>query len=65
MSQETTYQDTATWAVEHYRPGYLALNGDWFQEWKASILVSCRPLQSFSEQGYEGSFTVYECNWGK
>ncbi len=65
MSQGTTYQDTATWAVQHYRPGYLALNGDWFPEWKTGILVSCRPLQTFSEHGYEGSFTVYECNWEK
>jgi hypothetical protein len=65
MSQDTTYQDTATWAVQHYRPDYLALDGDWFPEWKSSILVSCRPLQTFSEQGFEGSFTVYECSWGK
>jgi hypothetical protein len=65
MSQETTYQDTAAWAVEHYRPRYLAINGDWFPGWEASVLASCRPLQTFAEQGFKGNFTVYECNWRK
>jgi hypothetical protein len=65
MRPESTYYDTATWAVEQYRPDLLVLRNDWFPSWQGGLLASCRARQDFSQQGTDFRFTVYECNWAE
>jgi len=62
MTYEATYQDTAKWAIEHYRPDYLAIYDGWFSGAYASLLAPCQPQHQFSRPG--GTlFTVYKCDW--
>jgi hypothetical protein len=63
MGQDTTYQDTAMWALDRYRPDYLALHSSWFPGWQTSVLTDCQILRSFFAHGIDGSFAVYQCNW--
>jgi hypothetical protein len=63
MNRETTYQDTATWAVQRYRPTVLVLHSSWFPRWQESVLRACWPRHIVFQQGREGKFTVYECDW--
>jgi hypothetical protein len=66
MKQQTTYQDTASWAMRRYRPGYLALNTGWFPELMQGVVAErCKQIQSFTAQGYQGALLVYDCNWGE
>jgi len=64
MSEEMTYQDTALWAVQRYRPDYLVLKPNGFPELMDSIVSElCASLQVFVDEGYPGELVVYECNW--
>jgi len=66
MRQETTYQDTALWAMQRYQPDYLVLNPDWFPELMPGVVSElCVPLQVFANEEYLGELIVYECNWTK
>jgi hypothetical protein len=51
------------WALDRYRPGYLALHSTWFPGWQTGVLTDCRALRTFFARGMEGSFTVYQCSW--
>ena len=65
MSRESTYYDTATWAVQTYRPDVLVLRRDWFPSWQEDVLASCRSRQDFLQQGTDFEFTIYECHWAE
>lgn len=62
MEQETTYQDTTLWAVQHYHPDYLVMRPG---EVATNDLVSghCVPQQVFVSEEYQSELTVYECDW--
>jgi len=62
MSPKATYQDTARWAIEQYRPDYLAIYDSWLSGPQAGLLAHCRPQRQFS-QPRGPLFTVYECDW--
>jgi hypothetical protein len=62
MDAKATYQDTARWAIEQYRPDYLALYDHWFSGSQAGLLAHCQPQRQFS-QPRGPLFTVYECDW--
>jgi hypothetical protein len=55
-----TYQDSARWAIEHYRPQYLVLDPMWFPGMVAS---HCSPHQQLSGDayGYKGRLVIYRC----
>jgi hypothetical protein len=65
MQQETTYVDTATWAVEQYRPDFLVLGDGWFPGWRKSVLTFCQARQDFFQQETQQKFIVYECHWAE
>ena len=62
MRYETTYEDTALWAVRRYHPDFLVLNPAWFprlmEQWVAPF---CEPLQQFTRPEYFGELVVYQC----
>jgi MFS family permease len=62
MRYETTYEDTAFWAVRQYRPNFLVLNPAWFprlmEQW---VNPFCEPLQRFTRPEYFGELVVYRC----
>lgn len=62
MRYETTYEDTALWAVNRYHPDFLVLNPAWFprlmEQWVDTL---CEPIQRFSRPEYPGELVVYQC----
>lgn len=64
MRRDTTYQDTALWAIVHYTPDYLVLNPDWFPEVMDRIVQQrCTELRWFRDDWYPGTLIVYWCAW--
>lgn len=64
MRYETTYEDTALWAVRQYRPDFLVLNPTWFPRLMEQLVnPSCHPVQRFSRPEYPGELMVYRCQW--
>ncbi len=64
MGEETTYQDTTLWAVQHYHPDYLVMRPG---EASAYGLVSehCFPQQVFVSEEYQSELAVYGCDWAR
>jgi hypothetical protein len=62
MNQKSTYQDTAQWAIEQYRPAYLAVYDGWFSDAQAGLLAACQVQRQFP-QPRGPLFTVYKCDW--
>lgn len=66
MERETTYQDTALWAVQHYHPDYLVLRPKGFSILMNDIVSgSCSLCRIFASEEYQGRLAVYECDWAK
>ena len=64
MKPNTTYQDTAEWAILQYTPDYLVLNPTWFPRVMENIVTDhCLVLEEFSTSDYSGILSVYECHW--
>ncbi len=62
MRYETTYQDTALWAVRRYHPDYLVLNPEWFPQLIEGVVEEdCAPVQSFTREEYPGVLVVFAC----
>jgi len=62
MRYETTYEDTALWAVRQYHPDFLVLNPTWFPRLMAQwVNPFCEPLQRFTRPEYPGELVVYRC----
>lgn len=65
MREDTTYADTALWAIERYRPGYLVIDPASFPEPVVSAVErACVVRQAFEEQSYAGQLLVFECHYG-
>jgi hypothetical protein len=62
MSHKATYQDTARWAIEQYRPDYITVYDGWFAGSFAGLLEGCQSKRRFP-QPRGPLFTVYECEW--
>lgn len=64
MGRNTTYEDTALWAVQRYRPDYLVLGDGWFPALKEEVVSPrCETLQTFTDEDYSGTLIVYRCRW--
>ncbi|MGC9399902.1 MAG: hypothetical protein ACP5HM_12300 [Anaerolineae bacterium] len=64
MQRETTYQDTAIWAVRRYSPDYLVLNPEWFPRLMDEMVTdACIAERAFSAPDYPGILQVYRCHW--
>jgi hypothetical protein len=64
MTFQTTYEDTAVWAWEQYRPAYIVLHNGFFPVLEAKLLASgCQPVRTFLGQdyAYTTDLVVYAC----
>jgi hypothetical protein len=59
----TTYQDTAIWAINAYKPDYLVLQRQLFPELENLKRVQdiCNVIQTFEEPGYPYPIDIYKC----
>lgn len=65
MALETTYADTARWAVKRYQPDYLVLDPRAFPDLADSLTnTSCVALKTFQDARYGGELRVYRCEYG-
>jgi hypothetical protein len=68
LTADTTYDDAALWAIDHYRPDYLVLNKGQFPALQAGYLAqNCEVIKRFPGQGYgyPGSLLIYSCPYVK
>ena len=64
LTRESTYEDSAVWAVQRYRPDYLVLNPEWFSTlMQEQVLPACVPSQLFTDNTYAGELIIYRCDW--
>jgi hypothetical protein len=66
LTTQSTYEDSARWAIATYRPEYLVLNPVWFPNLlQEQILPNCRVLQTLqgAPHGYPGELLAYQCHW--
>lgn len=65
MTHETTYGDTALWAIQEFQPEYLALQDGLFSQVEQSDLLrtSCDAIQRFEDEDYSFPIVIYECTW--
>lgn len=64
MDRDTTYEDTARWAVREYRPDYLVLGTGWFPSlMEKDVTEHCEPVRAFTSDRYQGELVVYRCQW--
>ena len=64
LTANTTYEDAAIWAVEHYRPAYLVLQKNLFPRLEQGYGTQhCRVIQRFPGKayGYSTDLNVYAC----
>lgn len=61
MGPDTTYADTARWAVERYRPDYLVLQAGVFPELEARGCPEAARFKS-EEYGYSHDIVIYNCS---
>ncbi len=62
MGRDSTYEDTALWAVRTYRPEFLVLDPNGFPRlMQAFVEPQCAPLQRFTRPEYAGELVVYRC----
>ena len=64
LTAHTTYEDTALWAVEHYRPDYLVLHENNFPRLEQGyVAMHCTAIKRFPGKtyGYSTDLNVYNC----
>jgi len=65
MEADTTYEDTALWAVEKYRPDYLILPAAAFPRLEAGYVTRyCHPERKFlsSNHNFPTGILIYICD---
>ncbi len=65
MNHETTYDDTALWALERYRPDFVVLHDGAFPKATTRTQEFCQAVRHFrgTDYGYNANLTVYACRW--
>lgn len=65
IAHETTYGDTALWAIQEFRPDYLALQDGLFSqvEQASAVRSACGAVQRFNDEEYAFPMIIYECSW--
>jgi hypothetical protein len=65
LSKTTTYEDSARWAIERFRPDYLILHDGIFPSIEQSALVQsqCRPAANFDDAQVTYTMTIYSCRY--
>jgi len=66
LTPNATYEDSAIWATQTYRPDYLILNPAWFPQLMENFVSPyCQAQKNFQGEsyGYIGNLTIYQCDW--
>jgi hypothetical protein len=65
LGPATTYDDTARWAVQRFRPSYLLLQQGLLARLEQDVtMAGCRQIQTFQDPGYTFPLVVYACPAG-
>jgi hypothetical protein len=66
LSPTSSYEVSATWAINTYHPDYVVLSPDWFPGlMQAVVLPHCQVATSLAGAGYGylGQLDIYACAW--
>ena len=64
LTPSTTYEDSALWAVKHYKPSFLVLHDDYLLNVHNDYAAeSCKPVERFLGEKYQYSsdLVIYDC----
>ncbi len=63
---DATYDDTAQWAIEQYRPDYLVLQVGVLPRMEGSprIAAACASVHTVTQDGYPAPIRILQCQWG-
>jgi hypothetical protein len=61
----TTYEDSAQWAIDHYRPDYLVFTGDSLSQTResASVAEACTQFHTIERDDYPVPLLILRCQW--
>ena len=68
MEEDTTYADTAIWAVTKYQPDYLVQISGSLPSLKAELInTNCESVKRFdgSEYNFTSDIIIYKCLYGQ
>ncbi len=66
LSPASSYEVSAAWAMNTYRPDYVVLDPGWFPNLMQSVVLPhCQVATSLagSDYGYSGAINIYACAW--
>jgi hypothetical protein len=66
FAPETTYQTTAIWTMETYRPNFVVLHDGLFPILEQTLIADfCYPVQRFPgwQTGYAQDLSIYNCQY--
>jgi hypothetical protein len=63
FTSQSSYEQAAIWAVEHFDPDYLVLHDGIFPHLEQIAIASagCQHVQRFSHPTYKATLSVYDC----
>jgi hypothetical protein len=64
FTSETTYEDSALWAVDHYMIDYLVLQDGLFTRLEQGFVnQNCEPVKRFQgdQYSYDWNLSIYDC----
>ena len=66
MDVQTTYEDTASWAVQKYNPDYVVLFPGALPKLENSLVMQyCEDVMEFDKEQYNapGNLVIFKCSW--
>lgn len=66
MTRDTTYDDTALWAIREFHPEYLVLQDGLFPQVVEEVNTApndCSAIQRFEDEEYSFPIVIYKCSW--
>lgn len=67
LTSTGTYEESARWATEHFRPDYLVLQDGIFPrlEQTLSTRAACQIIHIIEDEVYSSPIAIYRCRWEK
>jgi hypothetical protein len=65
FARDTTYEDSAIWATQRFRPNYLVLHAGLFPQLESNpeIQSTCQVVETFVDNAYSHQINIMQCDW--
>lgn len=67
MTQSTTYEDTARYAIHQYQPDYVVLHQGVFKNLENELMLNCQKEKIFKGKNFDVDYNmiILQCNWNR